>query len=69
VEELKKQKLYFSNDIEAMITSDDDYADKAEKLHDLTFIAKSNSLQRAAKDKHAEMKSVTDQLEAAHLRL
>ena len=52
-----------------MIKSADDYADKVEKLHDLTFIAKSNSLQRAAKDKHAELKSVTDQLEAARLRL
>ena len=52
-----------------MIKSADDYADKVEKLHDLTFIAKSNSLQWAAKDNHAELKSVTDQLEAARLRL
>ena len=52
-----------------MIKSADDYADKAEKLHDLTFIAKSNSLRWASKDKVAELKSVTDQLEAARLRL
>jgi len=45
-----------------MIKSADDYADKAEKLHDLTYIAKSNSLRQAAKDKDAELKSVSDQL-------
>ena len=52
-----------------MMKSADDYADKAEKLHDLTYIAKSNSLRRAAKDKDAELKSVSDQLEAASQRL
>ena len=52
-----------------MIKSADDYAEKTEKLHDLTYIAKSNSLRRAAKDKDAELKSVSDQLEAARLRL
>jgi len=39
------------------------------KSHDLTYIAKSNSLRRAAKDKDAELKSVSDQLEAACLQL
>jgi len=52
-----------------MIKSVDDNADKAEKLHDLTYIAKSNSLRRAAKDKDDELKSVSDQLVAASLRL
>jgi len=52
-----------------MIRSADDCVEKAEKLHDLTYIAKSNSLRRAAKDKDAELKSVSDPLEAAHLRL
>jgi len=65
----KKQKLCISNDIEAMIKSADDYADKAEKLHDLTYIAKPNSLRWAAKDKDDELKYVSDQLEAASLRL
>jgi len=63
----KEQKLCISNDIEAMHKSADNYADKAEKSHDLTYIAKSNSLRRAAKDKAAELKSVSDQLEAACL--
>jgi len=67
VEQLKKQKLCISNDIEAMHKSADNYADKAEKSHDRTYIAKSNSLRWAAKDKDAELKSVSDQLEAACL--
>ena len=59
VEQLKKQKLCISNDIEAMRKAADDYADKAEKLHDLTYIAKSNSLRWVAKDKDAELKSIS----------
>jgi len=52
-----------------VIKSADDYADKTEKLHDLTHIAKSNSLRRAPKDKDNDLKSVSDQLEAASLPL
>ena len=40
-----------------------------EKCRDLTFIAKSNSLRRSAKEKDEELKSVNDQLEAAATRL
>jgi len=43
-----------------MIKSADDYADKAEKLHDHSQVK-----QFAAKDKDAELKSVTDQLEGS----
>jgi len=39
------------------------------QLHNLTYIAKSNSLRRAAKDTDAELKSVCEQLEASRLRL
>jgi len=35
---VKKQKLFISNDIEAMLKSADDYADKAEKLHILPIL-------------------------------
>jgi len=58
IEELKSKKLSLSNDIEAMRTSADNYADKAEKSRDLTYIAKSNSLRRAAKERDVELKSV-----------
>lgn len=69
IEQLKKKKQCLINDIEAMNKSADDYAEKAEKCHDLTFVAKSNSLRRSAKEKNAELKSVNDQLEAACLQL
>jgi len=52
-----------------MRTSADDYADKAEESRDLTYIAKSNSLRRAAKEKDVELESVNEQLEAACLKL
>ena len=69
VDELKSKKLCLSKDIEAMRKSADDYADKVEKSRDLTYIGKSNSLRRAAKEKDVELKSVNDQLEAACLNL
>ena len=47
----------------------DEYADKAEKCHDLTFVARSNSLRRSAKEKYAELKAVSDQLKATSLQL
>jgi len=50
-----------------MIKSADDYADKAEKFHDITCIDKLNSLRWAANDKDDELKSVSNQLEAASL--
>jgi len=40
-----------------MMKSDDDFAEKAEKLHDITHIAKSNSLHHIANNKEAELKS------------
>jgi len=69
VNALKKKKLCLSKDIEAMRKSADDFADKAEKSRNFTYIAKWNSLRRAAKDKDAELKSLSDQLEAACLKL
>ena len=68
-EELKSKKLCLSKDIEAMRASADDYADKAEKSPDLSYIAKSNSLRKVAKEKDVELKSVSEQLEAACLKL
>jgi uncharacterized coiled-coil DUF342 family protein len=51
IEQLQKKKQCLKNDIQAMNKSADDYAEKAEKCHDLTFIAKSNSLGRSAKER------------------
>jgi len=38
-------------DVDAMTLSADEFADKAEKTHQLGWISKSNSLRRAAKEK------------------
>jgi len=65
----KKTKTVYLKWHWSVIKSADDYADKTEKLHDLTHIAKSNSLRRAPKDKDNDLKSVSDQLEAASLPL
>jgi len=41
-----------------MTSSADEYAEKAEKTHQLTWIVKSNSLRRSAKEKTTELKAV-----------
>jgi len=48
-----------------MLKSAYEFADKAEKLCEITFTAKSNSLHCTAKDKEVEFNSVTDQLDAS----
>jgi len=44
----RRQKQCITNDIEAVIKCADECADKAEKLHYLTYTTKSNSLRLAA---------------------
>jgi uncharacterized coiled-coil DUF342 family protein len=63
IEELKKKKNCMQTDIDAMLTSADEYAEKAEKTHQLTWIAKSNSMRRSAKGKVDEMKIIDQQLD------
>jgi len=40
---LKKKKRCLEKDVNAMISSADEYAEKAEKTHQLTWIAKSTA--------------------------
>ena len=63
IDELTQKKQCPQKDISAMVTSADDYAEKPEKIHQLTWIAKSNSLRRSAKEKSEEMKSVEQKLD------
>lgn len=51
VEEIKKKKKRLQVDADALEKSADDFALKAEATCNLTFIAKSNSLQQSAKKK------------------
>ena len=58
---LKNKKRCLKKDVDAMTSSVEEYAEKAEKTHQRTWIAKSNSLQRSAKEKTAELKAVDEQ--------
>jgi len=63
IEELKKKKRCLQQDVAAMTSSADEYAEKAEETHQVTWIAKSNSLHRSVKEKTAELKAVDEQLD------
>jgi len=52
-----------------MTSSADEYAEKAEKTHQLTWIAKSNGLRRSAKEKTTELKAVDELLDEKLLQL
>jgi seryl-tRNA synthetase len=67
--ELKKKKQKLETDMEALLASADDFAEKAEKNHQLTLIAKSNAMRKAAKEKAAEIKEVEQQLNTKLLEL
>ena len=69
IEELKKKKRHLEKDVNAMTSSADEYAEKAEKTHQLTWIAKSNSLRRSAKEKTTELKAVDELLDEKLLQL
>ena len=55
--------------MQAMMISADEFAEQAEKTHQLTWISKSNSLCRSAKDKISELKVIDQQLEQKLLQL
>ena len=59
VHQLKNRKKDLETDMESLLTSADEYAVsvKAEKQHSVTFIAKSNALRKAAKQKDPELKA------------
>ena len=60
---LKKKKRQFETDLEALIKTADEFADRAEDSRQITWIAKSNSLRRTAKEKMAELKDIEKQLD------
>jgi len=45
-------------DAKALSASADDFADQAEKLQQLTLLAKANGMQRAAREKAAQLKEL-----------
>ena len=55
IDDLRKKKKLIKNDIKAMTASADKHAEEAEKKHQITSIAKSNSLRRSANEKAEEL--------------
>ena len=63
IDVLKKKKRQFENDMEALLKSADEFADRAEDSRNLTRITRSNSLRRTAKVKMAALKDIGEQLD------
>ena len=55
--------MVVETDIEALLKTVDEFADKAEDSRNLTWVAKSNSLQRSAMEKRAVLKGIDEQLD------
>jgi len=69
IEELKVKKRRIEKDLDALLKSADEFAEKAEKSHSVTCITKSNSFRRTAKEKTAEIEAVELQWENKLLQL
>ena len=63
IDVLKKKKRQFENDVESLLKSADEFAERAEDSRNVTWIAKSNSLRRTAKEKMAALKDIEEQLD------
>ena len=60
--DLKVQKKRMKSNIEALLESADDLAEKANLTGKVTFISKSNAMRRSAKDKEGELKSIEEEI-------
>lgn len=58
IEELKTKRRKLEICAKDMLKSCEEFADKAEKTQNFTFLAKSNALRRSAKEKSAEAEAV-----------
>jgi len=58
VSELKAKREALQTDAEALSAAADDFSEKAEKLLQLTLVAKANGICRAARKKTEELKEV-----------
>ena len=63
VTEVEGQKKRLKEDIDALIQSADNYAERAESSGYLTLIAKSNGLRKAAKEKRVQLNGIESQLD------
>ena len=63
VDVVKKEKRQFETDIEALVKTSDEFANRAEGSINLTRVAKWNSLPRSTKEKTAALKDTEEQLD------
>ena len=63
VDVVKKEKRQFETDIEALLKTPDEFANRAEDSINLTRVAKWNSLPRSTKEKTAALKDTEEQLD------
>lgn len=63
IDALKKKKRQLKTDVEALLKTADEFADRAEHSRNITWIAKSNSLRRTAKDKMTALKDIEEKLD------
>ena len=66
---LKKRKITLNSDIDALVRSADEYADKAESTRQVQLITKSNALRRTAKDKKKEITDIDKNIELLEAKL
>lgn len=64
LDDLKKKRTRMEADISALQKSADEYAEKAEATSKLTFITKSNSFRRTAKEKKVSLLEIEKQVDA-----
>ena len=63
IEELKEKKRRTSVDIDGLIKSGDNLAEKAELTGNISFVPQSNSLRRVLKEKAKDLKTLDNKLE------
>ena len=55
--------MVIETDIEALLKTVDEFAERVEDSRNLTWVAKSNSFQRSAMEKRAALKGIDEQLD------
>lgn len=63
IDNLKKKRLHLEKDVNSLIKSADEFAEKAEQSRDFSCISKSNTLRKRAKEKEDELKNVKSTLD------
>ena len=62
LDKLKKKRRRLETDVDGLVKSADEFAQKAEDTRKLVWITKSNSLRRTAKEKEMTRKDIEDKI-------